>query len=426
MAFVLIVISVSAQPFNGEFITELNGENGTFSDIIEVAGQYYTIGQGSGGVYYAKFNVDGNLTWTKTINTTPNTVVGITNIGTRIFLGYSYEENGMFPVKLMEIDPVNGDEVNGASVLDNNALDLTHFSQLRASDIHNHLFLLAGDTMVRYNPDNFSPAFSFSAPVLIQSTVETSEGGILLTHGFVNDSVTVVRRINEDTVIQSQFRYQANFGHNRKLVRVGENKYRVFTYDSDTLRTWMVNDTCKDVGDNLFWRIWTSTNPTPDETYEFEVTEASDSSFILSFKNVILFWGSQNNEGIYLIEIHEHASNHQTIAKTIEDSHGEYVFVGKSAQGHPYISKLGDGLLSGIETMGGRESRLFAFPNPSSGLVHVKDAPSNTPYQVVDSLGRKVMEGKSKESQMTIDISSLNSGIYNLVIGTSCISVCKQ
>lgn len=330
------------------------------------------------------------------------------------------------PVKLIEIDPSNGIELSSDTVLENNTFNLNRYSQLRTVEAHNHLFLLAGDTMIRYNPDNFTPEFSFSAPVLVHSTVETNGAGLLITHGLVGDSVTVVRRLNEGNVIQTQYRYQVNFGHNRKLVRVGENKYRVFTYDSDTLRTWMVNDTCMDVGGNLFWRIWTSTNPTLDTTYEFEVTTTADSSFILSFKNVILFWGSQNNQGIYLVELHEHASTHETITKTIEDAYGEYVFVGKSAQGHPHISKLGNGVLNGIETMIAENDELFAYPNPTSNVIHLNNIYPNTSYQVIDGLGRKIMEGDCESNQPTIDISSLKAGIYNLVIGTKSIPICKQ
>lgn len=426
---ILLTISTNAvlgQGYNEEFITELSGENGSFNDVIEVDGFYYVLGKGSGGVYYAKYDVNGNLKWSKIVSTTPNTIIGITNIGSRVFLGYSFEENGMFPVRLMEVSLADGSEINGATVLDNNSRDLTHYSQLRAMEIYDHLFLLAADTMVRYDPDNFNPLHSLSAPVLIQSTAETSEGGILITHSFLNDSLTVVRRINEDTVIQSQYRYQLNIGRNRKLVRVGSNKYRVFTYDSDTLRTWMVNDTCADVGNNLFWRIWTSTNSVPDQTYEFKVTATADSSFILSFKNVILFWGSENNEGVYLIELHEHATNHLTISKTIEDSHGEYVFVGKSNNGHPYISKLGDGLLSGVETLGEKKLRLFAFPNPSSGLVQVHNITPNTCYVLVDALSRIVSQGFADNSQVEIDISGLKTGVYTLVTESGSLLITKN
>lgn len=421
--FVLLMSNpLMAQPFIDEFVTELVGESGSFNDVLELNGYYYTLGQGSSGVYYAKYDVNGNEVWAKTITTTASTVVGITKVDDRVFIGYSFESGGTLPVRMVEVDPLTGDEVSSATVLSDNTLNLTHYSQLTTTAAHNHLFLLAGDTMIRYNPDNFNAEFEGPAPVLIQSAVETNGGGILITHGFVNDSATVVRRLNEDTVISSQFRYQFNFGHNRKLVRVGENKYRVFTYDSDTLRTWMVNDTCVDVGNNLFWRIWTSTNPTPDTTYEFEVTATRDSSFILSFKNVILFWSSDNNEGIYLNEIHEHASNHQTIAKTIEDSHGEYVFVGKSTAGHPYISKLGNGVLNEVQTIEGKEPPLLVYPNPTSDFIYIRNVQSNESFQLIDTTGRKVMEGTGR----VVDISALKAGVYNLVIGSRSISICKR
>lgn len=426
----LIMANASiAQYYNQEFSTELDGATGDFSDVVEVGNHYYAVGKGNNSIHYAKFNVNGALIWSKTIATMPGTVVGMTKLNSRIFISYSFESDSTLPVRIAEINTVNGTEINSTTVLEGNTLDLTHYSQLRTTQIDNHLFLVAGDTMVRYNPDNFNPEHSFSAPVLIHSTAETNNGGVLITHGFVNDSVTVVRRINEDTVIQSQYRYQFNIGHNRKLIRVGENKFRVFTYDSDTIRTWMVNDTCVDVGNNLFWRIWTSTNPTPDNTYEFEVTPTADSSFILSFKNVILFWGSQNNQGIYLTELHEHASGHQTIAKTIEDSNGEYVFVGKSSQGRPYISKLGDGVLNALEKTGKKELEFFVFPNPSSKYIHVSvgnNTSHNTNYQIIDTTGRIVLEGTCKGNLQTIDISALTPGIYNVVISGKSVAICKQ
>lgn len=407
-----------------EFTTELTSLSGGFDDVIEADGHFYTLGKDSTSVYYAKFAMNGDSIWAKTLDVTPNTVMGITEVDSRIFLGYAHVVDGHVPVRLMEVDTSTGLELNGITVLDSNLYNLRRYSQLRTSEAHGHLYMVAADTLVRYDTE-FAPQFSFLFPPGIQHTVETADGAMLFAFGAQANNVTIVARLDEG-VSPTQNLGRPNFGHSRKLVRLGENKYRVFTYDSDTLRTWMVNDTCADAGDNLFWRIWTSTNPVPDDTYEFEVTATADSSFILSFKNVILFWGSENNEGIMLIELHEHASVHQTVAKTIEDSSGEYVFVGMSEDGHPYISRLGDGLITGVETADEDASTLSVFPNPASDRVYVQGAAQNAPYQVVDASGRKVLEGTLQGQHSPVDISGLRSGVYALTVGTQSIQLIRE
>ena len=53
------------------------------------------------------------------------------------------------------------------------------------------------------------------------------------------------------------------------------------------------------------------------------------------------------------------------------------------------------------------------YPNPSSEMIKIFDAPSNFNFSIFSSTGQKI-EGGSNKSE--IDISQLNPGIYFLVI----------
>jgi hypothetical protein len=60
-----------------------------------------------------------------------------------------------------------------------------------------------------------------------------------------------------------------------------------------------------------------------------------------------------------------------------------------------------------------KNRKLMAYPNPSGNILYVKGAGIETHYMIYGMTGIKLMEGIL--SQGTVDISSLQKGVYILV-----------
>ena len=67
----------------------------------------------------------------------------------------------------------------------------------------------------------------------------------------------------------------------------------------------------------------------------------------------------------------------------------------------------------GTESVTESDVNFGIYPNPSSEMIKIFDAPSNFNFSIFSSTGQKI-EGGSNKSE--IDISQLNPGIYFLVI----------
>lgn len=64
------------------------------------------------------------------------------------------------------------------------------------------------------------------------------------------------------------------------------------------------------------------------------------------------------------------------------------------------------------------KNKLNIFPNPTNSVINVELDPtlSNVTYELYDSIGRNLQYGKLSNENLTINITSLPNGIYNLLI----------
>jgi len=72
----------------------------------------------------------------------------------------------------------------------------------------------------------------------------------------------------------------------------------------------------------------------------------------------------------------------------------------------------------------------IVFPNPTTGMLYLEEneyLSNDFQIEIIDYLGRRVHYGElKKQSIMTIDIQSLNTGIYLLKVPTSYGTISKR
>jgi len=63
-------------------------------------------------------------------------------------------------------------------------------------------------------------------------------------------------------------------------------------------------------------------------------------------------------------------------------------------------------------------SRIYAYPNPTGGLVHLQNLPVDGTVQLslFDVMGRLIYSKANVLSEDVIDTSALENGIYHLVL----------
>ena len=73
-----------------------------------------------------------------------------------------------------------------------------------------------------------------------------------------------------------------------------------------------------------------------------------------------------------------------------------------------------EGDLGGGKAAAGGENVLEIFPNPSSGIVHVRSTEQLGPIRIFDTAGRMVKEIQAEGSSLELDMSSFEKGLYIL------------
>lgn len=56
------------------------------------------------------------------------------------------------------------------------------------------------------------------------------------------------------------------------------------------------------------------------------------------------------------------------------------------------------------------------FPSPTNDLLHINITNNNDNFLIVDCIGQEKIKGILNKNQNEIDVSSLNNGIYFLII----------
>jgi polyhydroxybutyrate depolymerase len=85
----------------------------------------------------------------------------------------------------------------------------------------------------------------------------------------------------------------------------------------------------------------------------------------------------------------------------------------------------------GCQTLGQKdikknETLLNAYPNPSNGILEIKGLPKdNQTYQLMNSLGQIISQGKIDQQTNTINVSNLAANIYFLQIGLQTLKIVK-
>jgi hypothetical protein len=79
-----------------------------------------------------------------------------------------------------------------------------------------------------------------------------------------------------------------------------------------------------------------------------------------------------------------------------------------------------------VGILGQEEDMQFSiFPNPSNGYVNIENAKDCT-FSLTDISGRKLKQFTSNDNNYKLDISSLNNGIYFLVLDGNGKHLCKK
>jgi hypothetical protein len=56
------------------------------------------------------------------------------------------------------------------------------------------------------------------------------------------------------------------------------------------------------------------------------------------------------------------------------------------------------------------------FPNPTSEVLTVRASTTDWDYQVLDISGRMLLNGSAQQTEQRIQVNSLSTGIYKIVI----------
>jgi hypothetical protein len=72
-----------------------------------------------------------------------------------------------------------------------------------------------------------------------------------------------------------------------------------------------------------------------------------------------------------------------------------------------------------ISQISGLNSNISIYPNPASSIINVAGLPNaNSTLVLTDMLGNTVKQIKVQGSQLTIDVSELNEGVYNISLSS--------
>ena len=83
-------------------------------------------------------------------------------------------------------------------------------------------------------------------------------------------------------------------------------------------------------------------------------------------------------------------------------------------------------LVSSIFDNHNTAEQLFVYPNPTTGLVTLKNVPEGSTYHVFDMIGKPVLSGKTSATEFTINLGAFNSGIYFLKVGNQLAKLMKE
>ena len=73
-------------------------------------------------------------------------------------------------------------------------------------------------------------------------------------------------------------------------------------------------------------------------------------------------------------------------------------------------------------------NQLHVYPNPTQGDVQIESswAITNTPYIVINQMGKIILQGSLNSTNTRIDMSRISSGIYTLLVGNEVVKVVKD
>ncbi len=83
-----------------------------------------------------------------------------------------------------------------------------------------------------------------------------------------------------------------------------------------------------------------------------------------------------------------------------------------------YIAKLGS-TVSGINEIGQLNTMYGVYPNPANDLIYIDKLTGKTTMQIVDISGKEVIAAQLTNSTESIDVSSLQNGIYFIELTTT-------
>lgn len=114
----------------------------------------------------------------------------------------------------------------------------------------------------------------------------------------------------------------------------------------------------------------------------------------------------KTNDNGYVISTTSSSSDHDVITTSIYDYNA-------------WIFKLTPSSVTGIQES--TLSNSFSiYPNPTNDIIHINTSTSliNESYAIINTLGQTVLNGKLENEHSTIDVQTLQSGIYFLQIGS--------
>lgn len=79
-----------------------------------------------------------------------------------------------------------------------------------------------------------------------------------------------------------------------------------------------------------------------------------------------------------------------------------------------------------VQPVIGERPSVVAYPNPTTGIVHLDGAPMNGTVEVLDAMGRSVMHAWRTGAVPSMDLISLAAGLYTLRAGTWSVRVMKE
>lgn len=195
---------------------------------------------------------------------------------------------------------------------------------------------------------------------------------------------------------------------------VGKGKWT-----SNTSGTYIFNNTSSSakalnmsIGANeLIWTVSNKICPKSIDTLMIEYSQVVDSPMV-SVSGTIL---TSNVQPSYQWYNGQNAISGETNQSYTAVANGSYS-VYSVAQNCP------NGLFSEeieITTIGINQiskTEIVIYPNPSDGLIYIKNIEPNTKVLLLDLFGRVVLEEKTVQNKIVLDLTSFNAGLYQLLL----------